>query len=92
MPAGQLQALKELPALPIAHTTAFRFADKSAVTVITCLENDDCATQNTMQNSKFYNIVDKDPPESIKKKMFKKKENGPTKAFPRILCRLYNCY
>ena len=66
----QRKALKDLKNLPTTYKAACRFADKSSKTVITSLEEDDDIITKELNNPNYYNILDEDPTDAIKKTIF----------------------
>ena len=70
MTVDQRKALKDLKNLPTTYKAACRFADKSSKTVITSLEEDDDIITKELNNPNYYNILDEDPTDAIKKTIF----------------------
>eukprot|EP00745_Piridium_sociabile_P026140 TRINITY_DN41575_c0_g2_i2.p1 TRINITY_DN41575_c0_g2~~TRINITY_DN41575_c0_g2_i2.p1 ORF type:complete len:978 (-),score=173.11 TRINITY_DN41575_c0_g2_i2:3-2936(-) len=67
MTKEQRQALHELRNLPTTHNAACRFADKSGVTVITSLQEDDQNIVQTLNDPQQYDMLDSDPTNKISK-------------------------
>ena len=66
---GQRQAMKELRALPVTHGAACRYADKSGVTVITSLEDDDRQILETLNDPDHYELVPENPNNRVREKV-----------------------
>ena len=69
MRPGLRKAIKELRDLPITHGAACRYADKSAVTVITSLKEDDQIIKETLTDPRHYDQLEEDPTRQVKKKI-----------------------
>ena len=65
----QRKALQDLRNLPLTHRAACRFADKSSVTVITSLQEDDNIIRTTLDDKDQYSTLNEDPIKDTCKKV-----------------------
>ena len=66
---GQRSAINELKNLPLTHNAVCRFADKSGVTVITSIEEDETRILSDLTNDQQYDVVENDPTLSVMTKI-----------------------
>ena len=62
---GQRDALQSLRNLPVSHGAAYRYVDKSGVTMITDLESDNRKIMQELRDPHHYDILPSDPTESV---------------------------
>ncbi|KAK7475074.1 hypothetical protein BaRGS_00033687, partial [Batillaria attramentaria] len=80
MTPGEREALAQLKNLPLTHNAACRYADKSGVTVITSLAEDDEKVLSQISDPEHYDVLPEDPTpdiiESVKSFCNKWQERG----------------